>query len=195
MDEFIIPNELRFAVTRKCDGLCRHCYNHSGGFKDELSSADFISILNEVYSLNPSLDRITLTGGEPLLEKEKVLQISRFARSLNIRVRLVTRGWELNRQLCVELKESGVTRLQIGLDSSGNTGYLDNHSCGWDTVHSWLRGDPEGFKKTIHAIRLVVECGISVSIRYSLCKSNVQDVIETYHLVSSMGVSKFKFRI
>lgn len=90
--EPFIPDELRFAITRKCDGACRHCYNQSGKDNDRLLSEDFIEILKEVHALNPKLDRITLTGGEPLNEKEKVLNISRFAKSLGIRVRLVTRG-------------------------------------------------------------------------------------------------------
>ena len=103
----IIPDELRFAVTRKCDGECRHCYNQSGKDVDKMSANDFIQIINEVHKLNPNLDRITLTGGEPLNEKERVIAISRIAKSLDIRVRLVTRGWELNSEVCKDLKKAG----------------------------------------------------------------------------------------
>src|SRR5512133_567200 len=101
--EPVIPDELRFAVTRKCNGACRHCYNQSGKDIDRLSSDDFIQLIKEIHALNPSMDRITLTGGEPLYEKDKVLNISRFAKSLGIRVRLVTRGWELNADICSKL--------------------------------------------------------------------------------------------
>ena len=117
--EQIVPEELRFAVTRRCDGACRHCYNHSGQDNDRLTAVDFNRLIEETHQLNPDFDRITLTGGEPLLEKEKVLTITRFAKSLGVRVRLVTRGWELDSGLCHELIEAGVTRVQIGLDSSG----------------------------------------------------------------------------
>ena len=191
----VIPDELRFAVTRKCDGACRHCYNLSGNDIDRLSSEDFIEILKQVHSLNPKLDRITLTGGEPLNEKEKVLNIARFAKSLGIRVRLVTRGWELNSEICNELKAAGVTRIQIGLDSSGDYDYVDDHQIKWDTYHSWLRGDKLGFKKTVEAIKIIINSGIEVSVRYSLCRSNLNDVVKTYQFVSSLGVSKFKFRV
>ena len=37
--------------------------------------------------------------------------------------------------------------------------------------------------------------GLSVSIRYSACKSNLNDICRTYLFVSSLGVSKFKFRL
>lgn len=147
--ESIIPDELRFAITRKCDGACRHCYNQSGKDMDRLSSNDFIQIIKEVHAVNPNMDRITLTGGEPLNETDKVLKISRFAKSLGIRVRLVTRGWELNGDVCIELKEAGVSRVQIGLDSSGDFGYEDEFQVKWDTFHSWLRGDKLGFTKFI----------------------------------------------
>lgn len=193
--EPLIPDELRFAVTRKCDGACRHCYNLSGKDIDRLSSEDFIEILDQVHSLNPKLDRITLTGGEPLNEKEKVLIIARFAKSLGVRVRLVTRGWELNSAICDELKAAGVTRIQIGLDSSGEYGYVDDHQIKWDTYHSWLRGDKLGFKKTVEAIKIIINSGIEVSVRYSLCRSNLNDVVKTYQFVSLLGGSKFKFRV
>lgn len=191
----IIPDELRFAVTRKCDGECRHCYNHSGKDIDQLSSDDFIRIITEVHTVNPKMDRITLTGGEPLLKKDIVLYITKFAKSIGVRVRLVTRGWELNAELCNELKEAGVTRIQIGLDSSGESGYEDDSHVGWDTFHSWLRNDEMGFKKTVDAIGIAIEAGIDVSVRYSLCRSNLNDVVKTYLFVSSLGVSKFKFRV
>ena len=193
--EQIVPRELRFAVTRKCDGACRHCYNHSGQNADLLTSDDYTRIINEVHTSNPDLDRITLTGGEPLLDKHKVLNIARYAKSLGIRVRLVTRGWELNPALCDELKESGVTRLQIGLDSSGEYSYANDLPEEWDTFHSWLRADKKGFSRTVEGLKIALEAGIDVSVRYSLCRTNLKDVVNTYLFVSSLGVSKFKFRV
>jgi MoaA/NifB/PqqE/SkfB family radical SAM enzyme len=191
----IIPDELRFAVTRKCDGACRHCYNHSGKDIDRLSADDFNRLLAEVHAINPAMDRITLTGGEPLLEQDKVLKISRFAGFLGIRVRLVTRGWELNPALCRELKQAGVTRIQIGLDASGESGFEDDDREKWDTFHSWLRDDTSGFRKTVDAIKTAIRADLDVSVRYSLCRSNLNDVVRTYRFVSSLGVSKFKFRV
>ena len=192
---FVIPDELRFAVTRKCDGTCRHCYNLSGKNTDKLNTIDFIQIIKEVLEVNPDMDRITITGGEPLNEKDRVLAIASFSKAVGIRIRLVTRGWELNPVVCRELKESGVTRLQIGLDSSGEYEYLENSKVKWDSFHSWLRGDKSGFTKTVKAIKMAVAEGLDVSIRYSLCRSNLNDVVPTYRFVSSLGVSKFKFRI
>ncbi|MDX1284523.1 MAG: radical SAM protein, partial [Draconibacterium sp.] len=153
------------------------------------------SILGDIHSLNPKLDRITLTGGEPLNEIDRVLKIAQFAKSLNIRVRLVTRGWDLNKELCTLLKEAGVTRLQIGLDSSGNSSYLDSNNTTWDTYHSWLRAEKNSFQKTVDSIKSAVSSGLNVSVRYSACKSNLNDIVNTYRFVSELGVSKFKFRL
>jgi len=191
----IVPDELRFAVTRKCNGACRHCYNNSGYDTRELSAGEFVHILREAKELNPALDRITLTGGEPLDETEKVISIARTAQSLGVRVRLATRGWELNQTLCKELKEVGVTRIQIGLDSSGRREYRDEKGRKWDSSHSWLRADHEGFSKAICGIRNAVAAGVSVSVRYSLAKLNIDDAIDTYAFASTLGVTKFKLRV
>lgn len=191
----IIPDELRFAITRKCSGKCRHCYNRSGFDNDKLSAIDFIRILDEVHSLNPGLDRITITGGEPMNEPEKIFEISEFCHSVGIRVRLVTRGWELDKESCRKLKKAGVTRIQIGLDSSGKSGYVDDSHMKWDTLHSWLRSDADGFMKSVEAIKLSIRSGLDTSIRFSLCRSNLKDVLNTYRYVSDLGASKFKFRV
>lgn len=193
--EFIVPEELRFAITRKCDAVCRHCYNQSGKNIDRLSADDFIGIMKDVLALNPRFDRMTLTGGEPMLEPGKVLSVTRYAKRSGIRARLVTRGWGLDQAKCRELIEAGVTRIQIGLDSSGELSYTDEEGVKWDTVHSWLRSDPKGFLKTIEGIKSAVNAGMDVSVRYSLCKTNLEDVVTTYRLISSTGAAKFKFRL
>lgn len=193
--EYIVPEELRFAVTRKCDAACRHCYNLSGKDIDRLSADDFIGIMKDVHALNPRFDRITITGGEPMLEPGKVLTVTRFAKESGIRVRLVTRGWELDQAACRALTEAGVTRVQIGLDSSGESGYTDDKGVKWDTFHSWLRGDEAGFQKTVEGIRVAVKTGMDISVRYSLCKTNLEDVVRTYRFISSLGAVKFKFRL
>lgn len=191
----IVPCELRFAVTRKCNGRCRHCYNQSGKETDRMSAKDMADLIKEVHAINPELDRITLTGGEPMKEKEKVLQITQFARSLGIWVRLVTRGWELDPATCRELLVAGVSRVQIGLDSSGDISFHDEQGRKWDTLHSWLRDDEDAFQHTLEGIANALQAKIAVSVRYSLCRSNMLDVVRTYQRISDMGVSKFKFRV
>ena len=52
-----------------------------------------------------------------------------------------------------------------------------------------------GFNKTIEAIKIAIKAGMDVSVRYSLCHSNLNDVVKTYQFVSILGVSKFKFRV
>lgn len=189
----IVPCELRLAVTRQCDGRCIHCYNNSGKNTDLLTTRDYIRTIYEIKEVNPYFDRITLTGGEPFFKKDRVFEISEAACSMDIRVRLVTRGWELTPDVCKELKLSGVTRVQIGLDSSGGRPFGAQHQ-GYDTFHSFLRAEQDGFSRAVQGIRNAVAAGISVSVRYSLAKSNINDLLETYRFCSGLGVFKFKLR-
>lgn len=46
----------------------------------------------------------------------------------------------------------------------------------------------------MQGIRNAVAAGISVSVRYSLAKSNINDLLETYRFSSRLGVFKFKLR-
>lgn len=191
----IMPEELRLAVTRKCPGACRHCYNESGQDREGLDLDDYINLIRQLKRVNPAFDRITLTGGEPLLEETKVLAITSAARALGLRVRLATRGWELTPALCAELKAAGITRLQIGLDSSGGVPFTDETGRTWDTFHSWLRDDPQAFVMATRGIRTALRAGLAVSVRYSLAKANLHDVAVTCRYAAGLGASKFKFRI
>jgi MoaA/NifB/PqqE/SkfB family radical SAM enzyme len=138
---------------------------------------------------------MTLTGGEPMLEHGKVLSVTRYAKRSGIRVRLVTRGWGLDQAKCRELIEAGVTRIQIGLDSSGELSYTDEEGVKWDSLHSWLRGDPKGFHKTVEGIKFAVNAGMDVSVRYSLCKSNLEDVVDTYRLISGEEMAQAQHQL
>lgn len=189
----VVPCELRLAVTRQCDGRCIHCYNNSGKNTDLLTTRDYIRTIYEIKEINPYFDRITLTGGEPLLKKDRIFEITEAFRSLDIRVRLVTRGWELTPDVCKELKQAGVTRVQIGLDSSGKKPFASQHQR-YDTFHSFLRAEQEGFNRAVLGIKNAVAAGISVSVRYSLAKSNLDDLLKTYRFCSGLGVFKFKLR-
>lgn len=190
----LYPDELRMAVTRECNGACRHCYNNSGHVADELPAERMIECISEVRALNPAFDRITLTGGEPLLAPEKVLRMSKAARALGIRVRLVTRGWDLTPELCSELHDAGVMRIQFGLDSSGLKAFNDERGNTWDSFHSWLRGDAAGLARTVRGQKYARAAGIDTSVRFSLSRSNLDDLIATYRFAEGLGVSKFKLR-
>ena len=53
-------------ITNRCNLRCKHCFNNSGGkSNDDMELSALISIIEQLEKLK--VEKITFTGGEPLL--------------------------------------------------------------------------------------------------------------------------------
>ena len=110
---------LRISVTDKCNLRCRYCMPEDGVCKKEhtdmLTEDEIIQAVEVAASLG--IKKIRITGGEPLVKKNIVSICRRTAAVEGIReVCLTTNGLMLP-QLGKELKEAGVKRLNLSLDT------------------------------------------------------------------------------
>ncbi|MEM9290971.1 MAG: radical SAM protein [Acidobacteriota bacterium] len=102
-----------WVFTQRCNDECDHCYNLSGPRGATISLEDCLAI---VENLPASMDRLILSGGEPLAERKKLYAIlealqERYGGS--IQVMLQTNGDLLNEKRLDEILERGVTRIDI----------------------------------------------------------------------------------
>lgn len=111
-------NYLRLSVTDRCDFRCVYCMNEDTQF---LPRAKVLSI-EELYSCAKAftelgVDKIRLTGGEPLV-RSGIVDLCRSISNLpNLReLVLTTNGSQLYRY-AEPLRQAGVKRLNISLDS------------------------------------------------------------------------------
>ncbi len=110
---------LRISVTDKCNLRCRYCMPEEGICKKEhtdmLTEDEIIQAVEAAASLG--ITKIRITGGEPLVKKNIVSICRRAAAVDGIReVCLTTNGIGL-KQLAKPLKEAGVRRINLSLDS------------------------------------------------------------------------------
>ena len=110
---------LRMSLTGRCQQRCTYCARESGGkcVKDsELSAEDFIFTASVFASLG--FRKIRLTGGEPLLRRD-ILQTIKGISETGVYedTALTTNGLELAK-LCLPMKEAGLKRINISLDST-----------------------------------------------------------------------------
>ena len=110
---------LRLSVTDKCNLRCRYCMPEDGVCKrdhaDMLTEDEIIHAVEAAAALG--ITKLRITGGEPLVKKN-ILSICRRAAAVEgIReVCLTTNGVFLPR-LAGALKEAGVKRLNLSLDT------------------------------------------------------------------------------
>ncbi len=102
-----------WVFTQLCNDECDHCYNLSGPRGATLTLEECLAI---VANLPSRIDRLILSGGEPLAERKKLYAILDAVRERYgdaTQVMLQTNGDLLNEQRLDEILERGVTRIDI----------------------------------------------------------------------------------
>lgn len=102
-----------WVFTQLCNDLCDHCYNDSGPKGARMSEAECMAIIE---NLPGKIDRLILSGGEPLADKKLLYQIlDRLKEKYNgeTQIMLQTNGDLINEQILDTLIEKGVTRIDI----------------------------------------------------------------------------------
>ncbi len=110
---------LRLSVTDRCDLRCRYCMPR--GFKDYEEPADWLTF-DEIEHIvrvfaGMGVNRVRLTGGEPLLRRDLPTLAARLRAISGIDdLSLSTNATRLARQAHA-LRQAGITRLNVSLDS------------------------------------------------------------------------------
>ena len=110
---------LRVSVTELCNLRCRYCMPADGicklSHEQMLTEEELITAIEAAVSLG--ITKLRITGGEPLV-KRNIVSICAHAASLpGVKEVCLTTNGVLLPKLAVPLKEAGVTRFNISLDT------------------------------------------------------------------------------
>lgn len=110
-------NYLRISLIEKCNLRCTYCMPSAG---IQLSPKESLMTPEEVYEIakvfvHHGVDKIRLTGGEPLLRKDFGAILERLS-TLKVSLALTTNGVLLDRYLD-DLKRAGLRKLNFSLDT------------------------------------------------------------------------------
>ncbi|XXF75149.1 GTP 3',8-cyclase MoaA [Myxococcaceae bacterium GXIMD 01537] len=107
---------LRLSVTDRCNFRCSYCSPaHWGGKKDLLTPAEFERIVSVFARLG--LERVRLTGGEPLIRPDILEIVQRIAAVPGVRRVAITTNASHLEKLARPLREAGVGQLNLSLDT------------------------------------------------------------------------------
>ncbi|MCT4632506.1 MAG: GTP 3',8-cyclase MoaA [Firmicutes bacterium] len=112
-------NYLRISITDRCNYRCRYCMPEDGVCKKEhqdiLRFEDIIKVVSHGAAMG--ISKIRLTGGEPLIRKG-VVDLVRQIKSIDgIKEVAMTTNGSLLPRFAKELKEAGLDRVNVSLDS------------------------------------------------------------------------------
>ena len=108
---------LRISLTEKCNLRCTYCMPEEGVMltpKAQLMTADEVADIAKVFVEN-GVDKIRLTGGEPLLRKD-FPQILHALSQLPVTLTLTTNAILIDRYI-EDFKKAGIQSLNVSLDT------------------------------------------------------------------------------
>ncbi len=108
---------LRLSVTERCTLRCVYCRKDEGicPRAGELTSEEFFRIAKVCVGLG--VNRIRLTGGEPLLRKDIVEIVRRLSTLDGLKELTMTSNGQMLAEQAEGLKQAGLTRINISIDS------------------------------------------------------------------------------
>jgi MoaA/NifB/PqqE/SkfB family radical SAM enzyme len=168
--------ELRIELNSECNLRCEHCYTDKK--RENVVGA---AVVGDVSRSIRTLKRVSITGGEPLLDIDKLAEISEKAWMRGLLVRVNTNGVLLSDKHIARLRAAGVHELQISLSSADA-----------DNFNTFVKANV--FDRVLEGMRRAVAANFYVTVRYSLANSNARYLVETYRLVAGIGVQEFKVR-
>ncbi len=120
-------NYLRVSLTDRCNLRCEYCMPEKG--VDKLKHEDILS-LEDIYEVikvfvDLGINKIRFTGGEPLVRLGVVDLISKVSKLDGVKEIAMTTNGTLLEKYAKELKEAGLSRVNISLDTLDREKYKE----------------------------------------------------------------------
>ena len=149
------------AVTRRCPLSCEHCYErYNIGETETVSLDQWKRTIAALQRIGTSV--IVLSGGEPMMRFEDVLQLLASADKSASDFHMHTSGMGVTRNRARLLREAGLTAAAVGLDD------VD------EIRHDRLRGRPGSYHQALEAVDWFREEGILPYLNMCLTRTLIR---------------------
>lgn len=157
-------------ITEKCNFRCKHCFLSADGKGAQLTLAQ---IENKVipFCVKNKVDKVTLTGGEPLFHSECISIINMFLNA-GIRVTICTNGSLVSEELLQKVTDLKKIKFNVSMDAFSQASFnlfRENrmeHS--FETILSNIK--LLGKYNILNGILVTPNIYVSIEEYYELCK-------------------------
>jgi cyclic pyranopterin phosphate synthase len=172
-------HDLRISVTDRCNFRCTYCmpkeiFGREYEFlaRDQLLSFEEIERVAAAF-VRAGVRKIRLTGGEPLLRKGIEDLVGRLARLTGVEDLTLTTNGSLLERKAAALKESGLQRVTVSLDSMDDTVFMAMNDVGFP-VQAVLDGIAAAAAAGLDPIK------INMVVKRGVNESSVVDVAQHF---------------
>jgi len=174
------PYLISYAVTRKCNLKCKHCYSDATEEQasDELLTKEAKRLLDEIA--NWGIKLLIFDGGEPLC-RDDFFDIAKYAAQKGLRVVIGSNGILIDTDVANQLKASGVMAVQISIDGAKAQ------------THDWFRGEVGAFDKALEGAKACRETGLPFQFGMTIRRSTLDEIPDMLKLALEYGAIAAEF--
>ena len=173
--------DLRVSITDRCNYKCVYCRTGSEGAQfSELAMADYLRMIRVFVRLG--IQKIRLTGGEPLLRKGIITLLEQLAQlrtpagdSLDL---AITTNGHLLAEMAAPLAQAGLSRITVSMDAVDSTTFAR------------ITRVPGSFEKVLAGVRAAQRAGLGpVKVNCVLLRGfNENQIVPFAHFSRDEGV-------
>ncbi|MEW6358575.1 MAG: radical SAM protein [Planctomycetota bacterium] len=181
-----LPVLSEVALTYRCNLQCVFCYaacgcRASSKAEGEMSTAEAKQVLHTIRH-EAKVPSVSFTGGEPTLRGD-LPKLVEHARSLGMRVNLITNGTMLTNRLVRRLVRSGLNSAQVSLEGPSAA------------IHDPLTGVPGSFDRTVAGIERLRDADIRVHTNTTISRGNIEHLEGIVAVVKRMGMERLSMNM
>jgi MoaA/NifB/PqqE/SkfB family radical SAM enzyme len=178
-----IPIILLF-ITYRCNLRCRTCgvclLEEEVRSTPELTLDEWKAVIRSAVRMRTII--IVISGGEPLLRPDVLIDLLQYTCDQGISVHLCTNGVLIDKDYAVRIGKTGVHTISVSLESPE------------PEIHERIRG-PGTFERALNGIRLLRQFAPSVriGINHVITAENFRCMADMVPFAESLGVHQIKF--
>jgi len=183
-----LPVLSEVALTYRCNIKCRFCYagcnctSNPVQSNEEMTPDQVKRILDKIYH-EAKVPSVSFTGGEPTLVPY-LPELIAYARSLDMRVNLITNGIALTAHKAKTLADAGLNSAQVSLE--GTTA----------PAHDTVVQHPGAFEKSVAAVSYLHDAGVAVHTNTTITRLNLEECRQMPRFVKEqLGRDKFSMNL
>ncbi|MCA9916092.1 MAG: radical SAM protein, partial [Anaerolineae bacterium] len=183
-----LPVMAEVAVTYRCNAACIFCYagcnctTNPINNETEMTLEEVREVLRKIR-IEAQVPSVSFTGGEATLRPDLPEMVAA-ARSLGMRVNLITNGTRCNARLVQQLVEAGLHSAQVSLE--GTTAEVHE-------AITRIRGSHRRAMQGVHHFR---EAGIVVHTNTTITQTNLHDAVRFPAFVKhTLGLDTFSMNL
>ena len=185
-----MTKELSLEINKLCNFRCTFCYTEK--YKEDLPDINrVLKLIDE--GIEEGVTSISMTGGEPLLQWDRVEQIARFAKSKGLRTRLNTNGILLEPNHRTDELLGLIDEFQISCNAISDDEFAQ---------YAQVKETIKPFSSILRNINYLLDRGSHVTIRFTLDADTAHNLTAVFllfcgkhELIRGRAVDRFKVRV